>query len=420
MRLSWGKFYMKTKIIYISGSEVFEMSEIRAAFDQVRATLGLDSETILFGVPVDAENALTEVASDDAIETMQDTNLEAVETVPVDCASACDVIVDKMAEIVEEIPEPIEDLPEYVEEVVVPETVVAESDNPIIEAPQEVVETTENIETVVAEPVAESAVVETPDTVIPILSVLSVKGSAAQPIEAPVENVAEPVVDVESVAADTITEEPETIVSQDDDIVESASADVVEAGIDPVSVIDEAPISAVDSTITVVESVSVETTDNEPEAQAPVAEDTENIENFAIDDMIDEEMPVVPVEKTLEQLLESMTPLREDVETHLDSNVADQMAEMSTFDEEDNDTDATLAKLASEFAEKQDTITPSPKGTTHGKISKLKGMIPFSKQRHHEDNSLMGDLFNWAGMAANDDEYSFSGFFSPLSKRTDE
>ena len=41
---------MKTKIIYISGSEIFDMADIRAAFEEVRGTLGLDSDTVLFGV----------------------------------------------------------------------------------------------------------------------------------------------------------------------------------------------------------------------------------------------------------------------------------------------------------------------------------------------------------------------------------
>lgn len=48
---------MKTKIIYISGSEVFDMTDIRAAFDTVRNTLGLDNDTVLFGVPVDNDSA---------------------------------------------------------------------------------------------------------------------------------------------------------------------------------------------------------------------------------------------------------------------------------------------------------------------------------------------------------------------------
>ena len=50
-----GDKFMKTKIIYISGNEVFEMAEIRAAFEEVRTALGLSNDTILFGVPVDCD-----------------------------------------------------------------------------------------------------------------------------------------------------------------------------------------------------------------------------------------------------------------------------------------------------------------------------------------------------------------------------
>lgn len=49
---------MKKKIIYISGNEVFEMADIRAAFDEVRNALNLADDTVLFGVPVDADDAL--------------------------------------------------------------------------------------------------------------------------------------------------------------------------------------------------------------------------------------------------------------------------------------------------------------------------------------------------------------------------
>ena len=49
---------MKTKIIYISGNELFDIADIRAAFEEVRAALSLDNDTILFGVPVDKEDAL--------------------------------------------------------------------------------------------------------------------------------------------------------------------------------------------------------------------------------------------------------------------------------------------------------------------------------------------------------------------------
>ena len=66
---------MKTKIVYISGNELFNISDIRAAFEEVRTALGLDSETVLFGVPVDNEDAglctnseSEEIEVDDSIE----------------------------------------------------------------------------------------------------------------------------------------------------------------------------------------------------------------------------------------------------------------------------------------------------------------------------------------------------------------
>jgi hypothetical protein len=37
---------MKTKIIYISGNEIFDMADIRAAFEEVRNALNLDKTTV--------------------------------------------------------------------------------------------------------------------------------------------------------------------------------------------------------------------------------------------------------------------------------------------------------------------------------------------------------------------------------------
>ena len=44
---------MKKKIVYISGADSFDAAQVRAAFEEVRSTLGLDTDTVLFGVPVD-------------------------------------------------------------------------------------------------------------------------------------------------------------------------------------------------------------------------------------------------------------------------------------------------------------------------------------------------------------------------------
>lgn len=61
---------MKTKIIYISGNEVFNMADIRAAFDEVRNTLGLGADTVMFGVPVDADDALGAPTTDENTTTV--------------------------------------------------------------------------------------------------------------------------------------------------------------------------------------------------------------------------------------------------------------------------------------------------------------------------------------------------------------
>ena len=54
--LNIGLYFMKTKIVYISGNEIFDMSDIRAAFEEVRNALNLDKNTVLFGVPIDEDD----------------------------------------------------------------------------------------------------------------------------------------------------------------------------------------------------------------------------------------------------------------------------------------------------------------------------------------------------------------------------
>lgn len=52
---------MKTKIIYISGGENLDRVAIKTAFDEVRQTLGLGDDTLLFGVPLEDEVAQQEI-----------------------------------------------------------------------------------------------------------------------------------------------------------------------------------------------------------------------------------------------------------------------------------------------------------------------------------------------------------------------
>ena len=309
---------MKTKIIYISGGELFEMAQIRAAFEEVKTTLGLDKDTILFGVPVDCDSAIEEVA-DNTHETPA-------------------VVTEPVTEIIPEISEK-------------PEIQKVEE---IPEIPQALEENTEEIETEEA-------------PVVPILSVLAINDEEAQN---------------ESVAEQEDTAE----------IAEEIS-DVTEAVVDIVEpVVEEVPVAEEVTEIPVVSEV------------------------VSVDGIADDDTPDMPMEKTLEQLLESMTPLREDVMVKEEAVAESENTFEDTADLDMSDTDATLAQLASEFALTEDKIAPAPRAETSGKIGKLKNILPFKKAKR-EDNSLMGDLFGWAGIAANDEDFSIPGFFTPAKKQ---
>lgn len=314
---------MKTKIIYISGNEVFEIAQIRAAFEEVRNALGLDKDTILFGVPVDSDNALANTAPE-YTDTIQDTPM-AIET-----AETCEA----PEEAIEPTPVPRTTTEEITEEVT------------IIEEPTQ--NTGEEEQETEAEPV------------IPILSILSTNDDEAQPAT-----------DEEEPVIAAVAEEEIAIVSE--------------------------PV---------------------PEEQPEEAANTDTLA-VSIDDIIADEAPVAEHEKTLEELLESMTPLGEDIIPEPEptpesepENIVDADTEFSiSMSDDASDTDATLAQLANEFAQTQDKIPNTPKATGNGKIGKLKNILPFKKAKR-DDNSLMGDLFGWAGIAANDEDFSIPGFFT--------
>ena len=338
---------MKTKIIYISGNEVFEMSEIRAAFEEVRAALGLDDDTILFGVPVDADNALAD----------GQTAEQQVETV------AEPVVVDEELNTTEEIiAEPV-----VIEDITESETDV--SDEEINIQPAELdAYSDESDET----PAPQPEIPQDSEKVIPILSVLAMTQDAE-----PESN-----------------DEQETVVC---DRVEETVTDTVV--VTPV----------VESNTEIITDVNVD-----DELVAPNMSDEDMTEKVTISDMINDEAPVAQMEKTLEQLLESMTPLREDVEHENNLGTNDEI--IDSFDLDDNNTDATLAQLASEFAENEDKIVATKKSEPQGKIGKLKNILPFKKAKR-DDNGLMGDLFGWAGIAANDEDFTMPGFFAGAKKQ---
>lgn len=335
---------MKTKIIYISGNEVFEMSEIRAAFDEVRDALGLDKDTILFGVPVDCDNALQNTV-DSVVENVADKNQsiayeEELQTTTPEISvipeEELNVIDEKNAEITEVLEEKNE-AQYHTETALIVDTGNQVDEN--VDAPTE-------------------------DKVIPILSVLGGGRGALEP-----------------------------------QATDSGEISVDKANTPTAEVVSQEEIS----------DVGIETQLVAPETQE--MDSGAQIEQVSIGDMIDEEAPTAPMEKTLEQLLESMTPLREDVAIN-QSDIIDN----TTIDFEENDTDATLAQLASEFAENEDKIPTTKKAEHQGKIGKLKNILPFKKAKR-DDGGLMGDLFGWAGIAANDEDFSIPGFFANAKKQ---
>lgn len=306
---------MKTKIIYISGNEIFDMRDIRGAFEEVRAALNLDKNTVLFGVPVDAEDA---------------------------------GFATKTAYKVENIPEQtaVEIEPNLVVEVV-------ETRTEIVEKPDE-----EEIQ-------IESVVADQP-----------VKKRGRPRKESQIETVVEPV--------EEVIDEP----------TENSTEEQPEEQIVPI-------LSVLGSQEDVVDKESTENTEIIPDIPEDVTEYNEiTIETVEADD-----------DAGLEKLLSAMTPLQEDVLE--DQPVEEPVAEQDSLD--DVSADATLQQLASEFIENQDKIAAETKQTARSKIGKLRNILPF-KQSKRKDSGL-GDLFGWAGIAANDEDFSVPGFFTSTASK---
>lgn len=299
---------MKTKIIYISGNEIFDMNDIRAAFEEVRAALNLDKTTVLFGVPVDEDD--TGLITEDKAQT---------------------ITPEPSKEIVEEtIQTPIDE--EVIEEILQEEEAIEE---PVVVQPKKRGRPRkEPVKEEIIEPVSKEESAE--EKVVPILSVLSTKEE---------EN------------------EEETVSGEVEIIPEISDAQTEE------------------------ETVVQELIEEEP---------TEDVVDEAESDEAD-----------LEKLLSAMTPLQEDILE--DKHVAETVEEPAE-EKEDLSVDATLEQLATEFAETQDRIATENKSSSRSKIGKLRNILPF-KQSKHKDQGL-GDLFGWAGIAANDEDFSVPGFFT--------
>lgn len=363
---SGGFVSMKTKIIYISGNEVFDMADIRAAFDEVRSTLGLGKDTVMFGVPVDSDDALaTSKAADTNVVTEATTPQEEmpIETQIVTESTIVDDIEESTQKTTKEAP---------TEKIVEPE-VKAEPEIKNIKK-SAAKKTRTRTKEKISEPAAE---IEQPknadeEKIIPILSILAAKKET-----------------IEDEADNNTVIEPEVV----EEIPEES---------------DEEEISEVHEIADI----------NISEEFSPEDAQIDETHSHAIADMITDDAPEAPVEKTLEQLLESMTPLREDVIEDTEDFIDDDNLSIEEAEDAvaEDDTDATLEQLAAEFAENQDKIPAQPKIENHSKIGKLKNILPFKKAKR-DDSGLMGDLFGWAGVAANDDDFAIPGFFTNAASK---
>ena len=354
---------MKTKIIYISGNETFDMKDIQAAFNEVRCALGLDKDTVLFGVPVDNENIFEQnLIMKGGAEPKDETKIPENNTI-------------------EENKQPILSNTKSSEDKRRKETINIQTEKSDMEVEQE-----EKFEASSA--IEENQSKNTEEKIIPILSILASKK------------------DDEIIDNKNLNEAP---------VKNTKNIDPTEENLDK-TVMKDIEIKKQDNV-----SITSEKTTNEE-----IITDTQRV---TIEDMISDEAPDAPIEKTLEQLLESMTPLREDI-TEEQIETTDIDTEIN-YDESDNETsyisdtndlnnseetDATLEQLAAEFAETEDKISTNTKSENHSKIGKLKNILPFKKAKK-EDSGIMGDLFGWAGIAANDEDFSIPGFFTNAASK---
>jgi len=338
---------MKTKIIYISGSEIFNMHDVRNAFETVRRELGLSQDTVLFGVPVDTDDALNGQFEPVESQTF-------VPEKPVDDKPVIDTPVIETP-IVEPVPEKKakrtkKKTATVVEQAVEEETQTVTEEKPQVDVPKEP---------------------ETTEEVIPILSVL---GAGNQ-------------------ATDTTDQQKTEDITPDND-----NNDVEQnIGTDEIDETDVVTVDEPDTTLVIHTETVVTTTD--------------------VTDINDDEIPTIEPQTAtlqerdeddiqLEKLLQSVQSLNEDQEEPKATE-----PELKVLEPEPDETDATLEKLATEFAENQDKIVNTTKNTTRaGRIGKLKNILPFKKAKN-SDSSLMGDLFGWAGVAANDEEFGIPEFF---------
>ena len=313
--LNKGFYFMKTKIIYISGDEIFDITDIRAAFEEVRNALNLDKNTILFGVPIDKDDAELAHQQEKQNIVSKDTIIPTSKNVVVSDSSIESSIEHENITNISVFDEPEKKSSRSRKKNIIPDEITQDDET------KDSVSNTDE------------------EKIIPILSVLSDKKIAKD-------------------SEDKISTDKNEF-DQDIEIIEDETNETV--------------IESEDN----IDDISTEKSNSEPD---------------------------------LEQLLSEMKPLQEDI---LDEQP---LTDDKTDKEEENENiDATLEKLANEFIKNQDKIASGTKSAGRSKIGKLRNILPFKQSKHHDQG--LGDLFGWAGVAANDEDFSVPGFFTSTSSK---
>jgi len=300
---------MKTKIIYISGGEVFPPHQVRAAFDAVRSMLGLDQDTVIFGVPVDSDNVMD----------VADTNVAPIPSKVIEFPLAKE----------EEKAEPKRKKREVAEQAPPPPT--------------------------------------------PILSVID----AVKPTEEPKEEI-----DVSSRGA-ALDANPEPVKEQG---AEKVSEEKKSRPPSPSQVPDNFSARPKNFRDDTQDSMLVEATDEDS---------VQSIEDIFAG------IPPLTEDRPRDLTTKSEAADEEEAATPA-PKISESRYPMSGGD------DATLSKLAAEFVASQSgAAAKSDEVAKGGKIGRLKNILPFKKKEKSEP-SVLGDLFGWAGVAANDDSDNFA------------
>ncbi len=299
---------MKSKIVYISGGDVFSPSEIRKGLEEIREILGLGSDVVIFGISVEPE---LELAKSEA---------------------------------------------------------VVEQYEPVSEIEMQIIK---------------------PDTIEEKIEIL-------EPVAA--------------VVNDEVFTEDEEISKEIIETEMPKAADTV-ADVDNIPAPTPAPILSVIGIVTPEVEQTIEPEEevfSEPESQIMISETVVVSSSVDFDDDIFDGAPAQ--KKTLEQIFDGLESLKEERRDPLSAVGPSVSAPAAVIDTEDFD--STLSKMAEEFVNTQSNIKSEIADTSvkSGKIGKLKNVLPFKKAKK-EETSLMGDLFGWAGIAANDDDFPTGGLF---------